>query len=169
VTLTRRAHFPRWLTPVYFALVLPLALVVAPWGLSLLSARHGWEAGRPDLLHLLPLGLVLMGIACVIWIIVLHAVEAPEGWDIERTPKYLLMRGPYRFSRNPSYMSLLMVLLGWMFFYGSVALLVTIVVVWALLNYAVVPMEERDLEGRFGEAYRQYKKSVPRWLGKARG
>jgi protein-S-isoprenylcysteine O-methyltransferase Ste14 len=107
----------------------------------------------------------MIGIACVIWIIVLHSVEAPEGWDLERTPKYLLTRGPYNFSRNPSYLSLLVVLLGWMLFYGSGAILVAIVSVWGLLNYVVVPMEERDLEARFGEDYRRYRNRVRRWLG----
>jgi protein-S-isoprenylcysteine O-methyltransferase Ste14 len=163
---SKRVHFPRWLTPIYFALVLPLALVVAPWGLSLLSPRYGWEAGEPGLLNLCSLALVLIGIACVIWIIVLHCVEAPEGWDVERTPKYLLTRGPYKFSRNPSYLSLLVVLSGWMIFYGSVAILVAIVIVWGFLNQVVVPTEERDLETRFGETYRRYKIAVPRWIGK---
>jgi len=165
----KRVHFPRWLTPFYFALVLPVALVVAPWGFSLLSPRHGWEAGHPGLLNLFPLTLVIIGLACVIWIIVLHSVEAPEGWDLERTPKYLLIRGPYKFSRNPSYLSLLVVLLGWMLFYGSFAILVAMVVAWGLLNHVVVPMEERDLEARFGEGYRRYRNTVPRWLGKTRG
>ena len=163
---SKRVYFPRWLTPFYFALVLPLALVVAPWGLSLLSPRYGWEGSHPGPLNLFPLALVMIGIACVIWIIVLHYVEAPEGWDFARTPKYLLIRGPYRFSRNPSYLSLFVVLLGWMLFYGSFAIFVTIVIVWGLLNQLVVPAEERDLEARFGETYRRYKGTVPRWLGK---
>ena len=166
---SKRAHFPRWLTPIYFAVVLPLALVVAPWGLSLLSPRYGWEAGHPGLLNLFSLILIVAGIACVIWIIVLHCVQAPEGWDLERTPNYLLIRGPYKFSRNPSYLLLLVVFLGWTLFYGSVAVFVAFVVAWALLNHVVVPTEERDLEDRFGEAYRQYKNTVRRWLGKTRG
>jgi protein-S-isoprenylcysteine O-methyltransferase Ste14 len=95
-------------------------------------------------------------------------VRRTKGWDLEKTPKYLLIRGPYTFSRNPSYLSLLMVLLGWMLFYGSFAILVAIVVVWALLNHVVVPMEERDLEARFGGVYRHYRNKVRRWLGKAR-
>ena len=36
------------------------------------------------------------------------------------------------------------------------------------MNFRVVPREERELEARFGEAYRQYKRMVPRWLGKVR-
>jgi protein-S-isoprenylcysteine O-methyltransferase Ste14 len=166
---SKRVHFPRWVTPIYFALVLPLVLGVAPWGLSLLSPRYGWEAGHPGLLNLFPLVLVTIGIACVIWIIVLHGIEAPEGWDLERTPKYLLRRGPYRFSRNPSYLSLLVVLTGWMLFYGSLAIVVAIVFAWVLLNHVIVPMEERDLEARFDDAYRQYKNRVRRWAGKTRG
>jgi protein-S-isoprenylcysteine O-methyltransferase Ste14 len=54
-----------------------------------------------------------------------------------------------------------------MLFYGSFAIFVAIVIVWGLLNHVVVPMEERDLEARFGEAYRRYKNTVRRWLGKA--
>jgi protein-S-isoprenylcysteine O-methyltransferase Ste14 len=166
---SKRAHFPRWLTPIYFALMLPLVLVAAPWGLSLLSPRYGWEAGHPGLLNLFSLILIVAGIGCVIWIIVLHYVQAPEGWDLERTPKYLLIRGPYKFSRNPSYLSLLVVFFGWTLFYGSVAVFVAFVVAWSLLNHVIVPMEERDLEARFGDAYRQYRNTVRRWLGKARG
>jgi protein-S-isoprenylcysteine O-methyltransferase Ste14 len=33
----------------------------------------------------------------------------------------------------------------------------------------VLPREERGLEARFGETYLQYKRTVPRWLGKTRG
>jgi len=161
----KRAVFPRWLVPIYFAVVLPLVLVVAPWGLSLLAPRYGWVAGRPSLLNLFPLILVVAGIACIIWSIVLHRRQAPEGWELETTPKYLVTRGPYRFSRNPNYLSLLVILLGWALFYGSVVLLFVGVVLWVGLNYVGVPWEERGLEARFGEAYRAYKARVPRWLG----
>ena len=79
-----------------------------------------------------------------------------------------MILGPYTFGRNPSYLSLPLVLLGWMLFYGSFAILVAMVVVWALLNHVVVPMEEHDLEARFGDVYRRYRNTVRPWLGKAR-
>jgi protein-S-isoprenylcysteine O-methyltransferase Ste14 len=164
----KRAVFPRWLAPIYFAVVGPLVLGVAPWGLSLLSARHGWVAGRPGPLNLFSLILVGAGSACIIWIIALHWVRAPDGWDLETTPKYLLVRGPYKVTRNPIYISVLTILLGWTLFYGSVAVLCGMLVFWMFYAFVMVPWEERKLEARFGEAYRHYKSAVPRWVGRNR-
>jgi protein-S-isoprenylcysteine O-methyltransferase Ste14 len=56
--------------------------------------------------------------------------------------------------------------LGWIIFYGSVAVLAGTVIVWGSVAMLVVPWEERNLAARFGEAYLQYKRSVPRWLGR---
>ena len=164
----KRPVFPRWLAPIYFALLIPLALVAAPWAISRLLPRYGWDGGRPGLLNLLPLTLVVAGVACVIWIVALHFVEAPHGWELERTPKYLLTRGPYRFTRNPSFLSLLAVLAGWALFYGSLSIVAAALVAWVGMNFVVVPQEERELERRFGQAYLRYKARVPRWIGVAR-
>ncbi len=84
------------------------------------------------------------------------------------TPKYLLVRGPYTFTRNPIYLSLLAIWFGWALFYGSVAVCVGCVVGWVIVTLLVVPWEERELEARFGEAYLRYKNTVPRWLGRTR-
>ena len=142
--------------------------MAAPWALSRLSPRYGWDGGRLGLVNLLPLTLVVAGIACVIWIVALHYGAAPHGWELERTPKYLLTRGPYRFTRNPSFLSLLAVLAGWALFYGSLSILAAALVAWVGMNFAVVLQEERELERRFGEAYLRYKARVPRWIGIAR-
>jgi protein-S-isoprenylcysteine O-methyltransferase Ste14 len=60
------------------------------------------------------------------------------------------------------YLCGMLIWLGWVIFYGSVAVLVG----WGHVAFLVVPWEERRLETRFGEAYLRYKHSVPRWLGK---
>ena len=39
---------------------------------------------------------------------------------------------------------------------------------WTLSNAFKVPQEERGLEARFGEVYRDYQRRVPRWIGKIR-
>jgi protein-S-isoprenylcysteine O-methyltransferase Ste14 len=119
-------------------------------------------------LNLFPLILVAAGIACIIWIVALHWAQAPAGLELETTPRYLLVRGPYKFTRNPTYLSVLAILLGWTLFYGSVAVLVGLAGLWVLYTFFVVPWEERKLEARFGEAYRHYKNTVPRWLARRR-
>jgi protein-S-isoprenylcysteine O-methyltransferase Ste14 len=97
-----------------------------------------------------------------------HSAQSPEGIEWELDKSYLLQRGMYAYSRHPMYLSELILLLGWIIFYGSVALVIAFVIGYLLFNYYAMPQEERILEAHFGEAYRQYKKKVPRWLGKIR-
>ena len=76
----------------------------------------------------------------------------------------LVVSGPYSFSRNPDYV-------GQALFVGGLALLlatpwVFLALLPALLivRYGVIAREERYLERRFGEEYRQYCGRVRRWL-----
>ena len=61
-------------------------------------------------------------------------------------------------------MAALILWLGWTLFYGSMAVLIGVVVGCLLMNFIIVPYEERCLEARFGDTYRQYKRTVPRWI-----
>jgi protein-S-isoprenylcysteine O-methyltransferase Ste14 len=54
--------------------------------------------------------------------------------------------------------------LGWTIFYGSWVVLVATFLLWLVLNHIVIPREERGLESRHQEAYRQYFREVRRWL-----
>lgn len=158
---SKRAKFlPLW--EVY-----PLALFVwgvLPWAISLLAPRYGWMAGRPSLWNLLGLILVLVGTTGLIWGIALHANKSAEGIEWEMDKSYLLRRGPYAVSRNPMYLAELILMLGWIIFYGSVALVIALVAWGLFFIFYQVPREERILEAHFGDAYRDYKKKVPRWL-----
>jgi protein-S-isoprenylcysteine O-methyltransferase Ste14 len=153
-------------------LAYPLALIVwegLPWVISLLAPRYGWTEGRPDLWNLLGLLPVLVGTAGLLWGVYLHSEQSPEGIEWELDKSYLLMRGPYAFSRHPMYLSEMTLLFGWVVFYGSIALLITFVAWFIFFNYYAMPQEERILEAHFGDAYREYKNKVPRWFGRSRG
>lgn len=76
----------------------------------------------------------------------------------------LVVKGPYRYCRNPMISGVLLVLIGEALFLQSLQLLV-----WALLFFAInttyfLLYEEPVLHQKFGEEYRQYKKDVPRWI-----
>jgi protein-S-isoprenylcysteine O-methyltransferase Ste14 len=160
-----RARFlPLWLA-------YPLALIVwgvVPWAISLLTPHYGWTAGHPGPWNLFGLIPVLVGSTGLIWGLALHSAKSPEGIEWELDKSYLLIRGPYAFSRHPMYLSELTLLLGWVIFFGSIALLIAFVVWCVFFNFYAVPHEERAMEKHFGEAYRTYKARVPRWLGKTR-
>jgi len=165
---SKGATIPRWTVPIYWAVGLLLVHIVIPWGISLLSARYGWFQGRPGMWNLLALLLVVAGITCIIWTMILHFVRAPQRVAWERTPQNLLRQGPYRFTRNPMYLAELMLWLGWALFYGSLVVFSGFLLLWGVMNFRIVPREERDLEARFGEPYLQYKSGVARWFGKPR-
>ena len=163
----KRVLLPRGVALILTPVILLLGHVVVPQQLSLLSSRHGWAQEGPgwfNLLGLIPIG---AGAAFLVWCFRLHFVGVRGSFEMERTQNYLVVAGPYRFTRNPMYLSGMLIWLGWIIFYGSVAVLAGTVVVWGIVAMLVVPWEERNLEARFGEAYLRYKHSVPRWLGRS--
>jgi D-3-phosphoglycerate dehydrogenase len=112
---------------------------------------------------------VIAGVAVLFWVIALHREEAlKHGWRIEKTPfeplRYLIVRGPYRYTRNPIYLSHLAIWSGWTLFYGSAALLLGVLCLWMALAFVVLPYEERGLARELGEPYEQYRRQVGRWL-----
>lgn len=81
-----------------------------------------------------------------------------------RAASTLCTGGPFRFSRNPIYVGDGFILAGLSLWLQTAWPLLFAPLVWALLRYGVIRHEERHLEARFGEAYRDYKARVRRWL-----
>jgi protein-S-isoprenylcysteine O-methyltransferase Ste14 len=54
--------------------------------------------------------------------------------------------------------------LGWTVFYGSWLVLVATFLLWLVLHCIVIPREERGLDARHKEQYRQYVREVRRWF-----
>jgi protein-S-isoprenylcysteine O-methyltransferase Ste14 len=79
-------------------------------------------------------------------------------------PKKLVVRGLYRLSRNPMYVGVLSVVLGFALLHRSPALLVYAVVVATAFNLFIRLYEEPHLEAEFGDEYRDYCRRVGRWL-----
>lgn len=76
----------------------------------------------------------------------------------------LLEDGPYRFTRNPMYLQLVLLCIGFGVLLANVWIIIfTPLVVWVLQRLAIIP-EEEYLERQFGEEYREYRRRVRRWL-----
>ena len=150
----------------------PAAHGVLPWALSLLAARHGWASGLPGPWNLVGLIPVAAGFYIVFRCMCEHFAAAPNGWRLERTPhyptpSYLLTEGPYRYSCHPIYLAEGVIWSGWIAFFGSFVL-GGVAAMALVLGPIIVPREERGLEARFGDAYRDYRRTTPRWFGKPR-
>jgi protein-S-isoprenylcysteine O-methyltransferase Ste14 len=165
-----RHDFPIWAVSLQLSAAF-LFWFVLPFFISMLSHRHGWSAGHPRQWNLLGLIPVVAGMAIIFSVAREHQPRARQhGWRFEKTPfeapQYLIESGPYRLTRNPIYVTHIMVWSGWAIFYGSIAVLITVAAIWIALSLIVLPYEERRLTEQFGESYKQYKTRVPRWLGR---
>lgn len=148
---------------ILFAVGVPLAHSVAPWAISLLSARRGWDTNGPGIWNLVGLLPIALGIAGLVWIAVAAFARAPQRVEL-RQPTFLLTSGPYAYSRNPMYVTELALWFGWAVFYGSVGVLIGFMIFLTVLVSGVW-YEDRLLDARFGDAYRAYRSNVPRWIG----
>ena len=112
--------------------------------------------------------LMALGMGCYFWCVwdfALRGGGTPAPID---APNTLVVTGPYRYVRNPMYLGVESLVLGEAILFSS----------WSLLEYAgllavgfhlfVVLYEERTLRKKFGAAYEDYRKTVPRWIPRTR-
>lgn len=79
-------------------------------------------------------------------------------------PSALVTTGPYRFTRNPMYVGLTLEYLGIAAARLDVWPVILLPVLLAYVNLVVIPVEEQNLRGIFGDAYQEYGARVGRWL-----
>jgi len=84
--------------------------------------------------------------------------------QIPRSPRRIVTAGPFRFSRNPLYVAITLLYLGLTLAVKTWWGVVVLVPVLTTMHRGVVLREERYLEQKFGESYRQYRSKVRRYL-----
>ena len=77
---------------------------------------------------------------------------------------HLVTTGLYRYSRNPMYMGMLVMLVGWWVWLGSVTPILLLPAFIIILTKMQIEPEEQALEAHFGEQYLAYKRQVSRWF-----
>ena len=81
-------------------------------------------------------------------------------------PKELVVTGPYRYVRNPIYVGVLIIVMGYFLWFKTVWMVIYAVVAFLGIHLFVTLYEEPTLKKKFGAAYENYCKSVPRWIPK---
>lgn len=76
----------------------------------------------------------------------------------------LVTSGPYRYSRNPIYIGLVLMLAGWGFYLQNLASLFCVLIFVLYINRFQIIPEEESLAQKFGIEFEIYKSNVNRWL-----
>lgn len=138
------------------------------WALLFLLA--GWGLGA--ILDLEPVlrsapagaGLVLSGFILVSWGRRTFARAGAEIFPASPKNSVLVTGGPFRFTRNPMYLGLFILVTGLSLLIGTLSALAAAAVFLLWANVVSIPYEEEKMERQFGDVYRDYKKRVRRWI-----
>ncbi|MDA0999615.1 MAG: isoprenylcysteine carboxylmethyltransferase family protein [bacterium] len=123
---------------------------------------RGWTFAPPGLLIAAAL-FIAAGLALLI-IAAIQFTRAGTPLKPEKTPACIVERGLYRFSRNPMYLGMVLLLMGGALALGSLPAFTAPIGFALALNLYQVPREEKELEAQFGDLYLEYARRVRRWL-----
>jgi protein-S-isoprenylcysteine O-methyltransferase Ste14 len=111
------------------------------------------------------LGAILFAIALALFAWAIFTITRAGSNVPTRLPTTTIVEtGPYRFTRNPIYLGMVLGLIGLAIAFDTLWLLMTLVLFALVIRYGVISREEAYLERRFGEVYLAYKSRVRRWL-----
>lgn len=107
--------------------------------------------------------IILLGFGGILWCANYFRIYETPIKPFEK-PVFFIRRGPYKYSRNPIYLAMVLVLIGSVVFLGSFSTIIVIPIFIYLMLKNFILKEEENLEDAFGEEYLQYKKDARRWL-----
>jgi protein-S-isoprenylcysteine O-methyltransferase Ste14 len=144
-----------WYSAVY------IMVILAPW----LDKIWGLTLSVPLSIRL-PLGifLLLIGVPMIVWTITrfLRAKGTPIPFN---PPPTMLTNGLYAIVRNPMHLGWTITLIGAAVLVESFTLLVIFIPLFVIAHILYLKLiEEKELEKKFGQAYRNYKKRVPMFV-----
>jgi protein-S-isoprenylcysteine O-methyltransferase Ste14 len=134
----------------------------------LLAATVSWQLDWPKVPGF-PLPLLGIALATVPWILPVWAIIVFRREDTEINPtsptnRKLIATGPYRYTRNPMYLGLVIVSLGIAVWIGTWPMFLAPIAVFATANWVHIPFEEAKMRRQFGSTYDDYVGRVRRWV-----
>lgn len=146
------------ITALVFVVIVPLCLywlglaVIALWGDISIPKVPAW----------FNITLAVIGLSIRIWSSYVHYTIG-KGTPLYTNPtKQLIVMGPYRYTRNPIMLGMMLYYLSVSLFFGSAAIFITVFILPSLFgNLYHKFIEEKELRIRFGSEYLEYKSKVP--------
>ncbi len=139
------------------------------WAVAVLAGLAlDWLVPLPFLPQAAPAGWIggpvfLLALALLAWAAT-TITRAGSNVPTSRPVTTIVESGPYRFTRNPIYLAMMLGLIGLALAFDTVWLLAMLVPFALVIRFGVVAREEAYLERRFGDVYRRYRARVRRWL-----
>jgi len=152
---------------VIFLLVAPVTVVGwIPWWIT----RWQIESSFANFALLRVVGglLILVGVAVLLDSFARFAIQGLGTPAPVFPTRHLVVRGLYRYVRNPMYVALLLVVTGQALLFGSLHLLGYATFLWLCTHLFVIGYEEPKLGATFGNEYKTFCAHVPRWIPRVR-
>jgi protein-S-isoprenylcysteine O-methyltransferase Ste14 len=129
-----------------------------------ISYLVGWP--RVPGLPLVPLAVVVVvvGMALPVTAVAVFRREGTEINPTSTTNRKLVTFGPFRFTRNPMYLGLVIVTLGIGLWVGAWPMFLAPIATFATANWVHIPFEEAKMRRQFGDAFDAYVHNVRRWI-----
>ena len=147
-----------------------VVLLARPPIVYLISILAGFGLNALWPVELVPRAIEPLGGSLILLAVALFVLSVRE-FRRARTPirsrkavTAVITTGPYRFSRNPIYVSFTLLQLGLGMWANSAWLVGMLIPTLVLMSYGVIAREERYMARKFGDEYLQYKRAVRRWF-----
>lgn len=144
--------------PVAVVLIFGMAMWLVERHLSWMEFRHPWSNAFAIMLAIMGVVVALLGVK------EFRKARTTVNPLSPGDTTSIVKSGIYRYSRNPMYAGFLLVLVAWGLYLGNTLALLLVIGFVLYMNKFQIEPEERALANQFSEDYREYVRSVRRWL-----
>lgn len=160
-TATNKCKIKNLLTPVGFIFFLTIVILFIVFFLPMDKFLRLPKVFPTSLDIILSVPALAMGLLLILWSI-LHFIKITGTRVPFNPPPKVVATGPYTYVRNPMLTGVFIFLLGLGILFRSISLGFAVTPLFILFNVLELKkIEEQELEKRFGEEYKEYKKNVP--------
>ncbi|MCF4008842.1 methyltransferase family protein [Rheinheimera sp. UJ63] len=144
--------------PLLLVVLFALAMWLLAQHLPSVALPLSWRVFLAGILAIVGMAVALAGV------LAFRRANTTVDPRVPQQSSSLVIRGIYRYSRNPMYLGFLLLLMAWgCYLQSALALLLLPVFVLYMNRFQIMP-EERHLQQKFGADYQAYLTQVRRWL-----